>query len=466
MPLVLSSKGILKGIGMRALYPRSIVRHACVPVTAAMCLFGAVHADAVTTIEFWHSMNGSLNDKVNQIAADFNKSQSEYQVKPVYRGEYSESMTSAIAAFRAHKAPTIVQIFEVGTASMMAAKGAIEPVYELMEKSSEPFDPNAFLPAVTGYYSTPDNKMLSLPFNSSTPVLYINRSAFEKAGIKQVPATWEEMDDALQKVVSSNAASCGMTSTWPSWIMIENFTARHNLPFASNANGFKGTDTQLELNEPEVVNQVQRLADWSKDNRFRYGGRADKAMSLFYSGQCAVVAASSASLANVRDNAKNFDYEVAQLPYSSTVLKDKHMDKPLNSIIGGASLWVMSGQSEEKQKAAAAFFHYLSSPKVQADWHQFSGYLPITTAAYTQTRESGFYDKNPGTDVAIKQLTSGTPTDNSRGLRLGNMAQIRDVIEEELEKVFNGQETPKQGLDNAVTRGNQLLKRFQTATRS
>lgn len=439
-------------------------RHFLLPATLMAILLGSGQAFAVTQIEFWHSMNGPLNDKVNQMAADFNKSQDQYRVKPVYRGEYSDTMTGAIAAFRAHKAPTIVQVFEVGTATMMAARGAIEPVYQLMDKSHEAFDPKAFLPAVTGYYSTADNKMLSLPFNSSTPVLYANRSILDKAGVRKVPATWEELGTALKKVVSSGAASCGMTSTWPSWILLENFTARQNLPFATQANGFKGSDARLAFNSPQVVKQISRLADWSKDGRFAYGGRADSAMSKFYSGQCAMVAASSASIAEVRANARHYHFEVDPLPYSSSVLKATGQAKPLNSIIGGASLWVMAGQSKEKQAAAAAFFHYLSAPRVQADWAEFSGYLPITQAAYKKIQSSGYYQQHPGTDVAVKQLTQGTPTDNSKGLRLGNMAQIRDVIEEELERIFNGSETAQQGLDNAVKRGNTLLERFQQLT--
>ncbi|MBR9798151.1 MAG: sn-glycerol-3-phosphate ABC transporter substrate-binding protein UgpB [Gammaproteobacteria bacterium] len=417
---------------------------------------------AATEVEWWHAMGGGLGKKVDEIAADFNASQEDYVVKPVFKGNYSETMTSAIAAFRAGKGPDIVQIFEVGTATMMSAKGAIVPVHQLMAdfapQEGTAFDPNAYLSAVTGYYTDTDGKMLSMPFNSSTPVTYYNKDVLAKAGVDSLPQTWQEMGAALKKVVDSGAASCGLTTTWPSWVMLENFSARNDVPFASQANGFAGTDTRLEFNTTAVVDHIQRLDDWQADKRFVFGGRFDDAAPKFYSGECAMMMGSSASYAGVKESAKGFEFGVAPLPYDSDVI-----ETPQNSIIGGASLWVLSGHSDEEYQGVAKFFQYLSKPEVQADWHQFTGYLPITTAAAELTREQGFYAENPGTDVAITQMTSATPTENSKGLRLGNMVQIRDVINEELEKIFSGKESVQDGLDNAVKRGDSLLEKFERA---
>lgn len=416
-------------------------------------------AMAATEVEWWHAMGGALGNKVNEIADDFNQSQSDYVIKPVFKGNYTETMTSAIAAFRAGKGPDIVQIFEVGTATMMGAKGAIVPVYQLMAdyapEQGPDFDPNAYLPAVTGYYTDRDGQMLSLPFNSSTPVTYVNKDALAEAGVDSVPTTWQEMGDALEKIVDSGAAECGLTTTWPSWVMLENFSARNDIPFASDANGFGGVDARLEFNQTAVVDHIKRLDDWQADNRFVYGGRYDDAAPKFYSGECAMLMASSASYAGVKESAKDFEFGVAPLPFDADVI-----DTPQNSIIGGASLWVLSGHDDDEYRGVAKFFQYLSSPEVQADWHQFTGYLPITTAAAELTREQGFYAENPGTDVAITQMTSATPTENSKGLRLGNMVQIRDVINEQLEQIFSGDESPQQGLDKAVERGNALLEKF------
>ncbi|HFK8541477.1 TPA: sn-glycerol-3-phosphate ABC transporter substrate-binding protein UgpB [Proteus mirabilis] len=410
---------------------------------------------AKTEIEWWHAMGGALGQKVNQIASDFNASQSEYVIKPVYKGTYPETMTSAVAAFRAKNQPAIVQVFEVGTASIMGAKKAVFPVYQLMEKTNEPFDPNSYLSTVTAYYTTSDGKMISLPFNSSTPVLYYNKALFKQAGIEQPPKTWKEMGAVSQKLLDAGV-KCGFTTTWQSWTQIENFGARNNLPIATQNNGFDGTDTSFLFNQAPFVAHIQRMADWSKSGIFKYGGRQSDAMPLFYTQECAMVMESSAGFAGIKENMKGLDIGVSQLPYDDTLV-----DKPANSIIGGASLWVMAGRPDAEYNGVAKFFTYLSSPKVQADWHQATGYLPVTKAAYALTQQQGFYQQNPGADTAILQMTTSDSTANSKGLRFGNFLQTREIIDEELEKVWSGKQSAQVALDNAVKRGNEQLRRFE-----
>ncbi|WP_368870370.1 sn-glycerol-3-phosphate ABC transporter substrate-binding protein UgpB [Proteus mirabilis] len=410
---------------------------------------------AKTEIEWWHAMGGALGQKVNQIASDFNASQSEYVIKPVYKGTYPETMTSAVAAFRAKNQPAIVQVFEVGTASMMGAKKAVFPVYQLMEKTNEPFDPNSYLSTVTAYYTTSDGKMISLPFNSSTPVLYYNKALFKQAGIEQPPKTWKEMGAVSQKLLDAGV-KCGFTTTWQSWTQIENFGARNNLPIATKNNGFDGTDTSFLFNQAPFVTHIQRMADWSKSGIFKYGGRQSDAMPLFYTQECAMVMESSAGFAGIKENMKGINIGVSQLPYDDTLV-----DKPANSIIGGASLWVMAGRPDAEYNGVAKFFTYLSSPEVQADWHQATGYLPVTKAAYALTQQQGFYQQNPGADTAILQMTTSDSTANSKGLRFGNFLQTREIVDEELEKVWSGKQSAQAALDNAVKRGNEQLRRFE-----
>ncbi|OOQ52523.1 glycerol-3-phosphate ABC transporter substrate-binding protein [Proteus mirabilis] len=410
---------------------------------------------AKTEIEWWHAMGGALGQKVNQIASDFNASQSEYMIKPVYKGTYPETMTSAVAAFRAKNQPAIVQVFEVGTASMMGAKKAVFPVYQLMEKTNEPFDPNSYLSTVTAYYTTSDGKMISLPFNSSTPVLYYNKALFKQAGIEHPPKTWKEMGAVSQKLLDAGV-KCGFTTTWQSWTQIENFGARNNLPIATKNNGFDGADTSFLFNQAPFVAHIQRMADWSKSGIFKYGGRQSDAMPLFYTQECAMVMESSAGFAGIKENMKGIDIGVSQLPYDDTLV-----DKPANSIIGGASLWVMAGRPDAEYNGVAKFFTYLSSPEVQADWHQATGYLPVTKAAYALTQQQGFYQQNPGADTAILQMTTSDSTENSKGLRFGNFLQTREIIDEELEKVWSGKQSAQAALDNAVKRGNEQLRRFE-----
>lgn len=414
----------------------------------------AAQVQAATEIQWWHAMGGELGEKVNEIADKFNASQDDYQVVPVFKGNYTETMTAAISAFRAKEQPHIVQVFEVGTATMMAAEGAVYPVYQLMEDTGQAFDPSDYLSTVTGYYTSNDGKMLSMPFNSSTPVLYYNKDALAKAGVEP-PKTWEEMGEAGRKLLDAGY-DCGFTTGWQSWVQLENFSARHNVPFATENNGFAGLDTELAFNSPLHVKHVQQLADWQKEGIFSYGGRRSDSAPKFYSGECAMYMNSSASYAGVKNNAKGFEFGVAQLPNWGEAIQ-----QPQNSIIGGATLWTLQGHDKADYKGVARFYSFLSSPEIQADWHQFTGYLPITHAAADLTRKQGFYAKNPGTDVAITQMTSVEPTANSKGLRLGNFVQIRDIINEELENVWSGKDSAEAALNRAVERGNKLLRKFE-----
>lgn len=430
-------------------------------------LFGAVFifgitvtsAQAVTEIQWWHAMGGPIGEKLNEIAANFNKSQSDYKVVPVNKGNYSETMTAAIAAFRSKRQPHIVQVFEVGTATMMAAKGAIMPIYKLMAETGEPFDPKAYLSTVTGYYTTTDGKLLSMPFNSSTPILYYNKEAFKKAGLdpNKPPKTWPEFEEAAKKLVA--AGYFGFSTGWQSWVMLENFGAWHNIPFATQQNGFAGLNTKFVFNDPLRVRHIQKMADWQKEKIFLYAGRKSDSTSAFTSGKCAMYFNSSAAIAAIKRDSK-FEFGTGMLPYYPDV-----KGAPQNSIIGGATLWVMAGHPAKDYKGVAKFFTYLSSPEVQADWHQFTGYLPITIAAYKLTKKQGYYDKNPGTETALLQMTLNAPTGNSKGLRLGSFVRTRDIINAELEAVWAGKKTAKQALDAATERGNKLLRRFEKANK-
>ncbi|WP_339722815.1 sn-glycerol-3-phosphate ABC transporter substrate-binding protein UgpB [Marinomonas primoryensis] len=411
---------------------------------------------AATEVEWWHAMGGANGEKVNEIAKNFNDSQDAYEVKPVYKGNYTETMTSAIAAFRAKQQPAIVQVFEVGTASMMAAKGAIYPVHQLMRESGQPFDESTYLSAVTGYYTSSEGKMLSMPFNSSTPVLYYNKDLFKKAGISQAPKTWQDVESVSKKLQASGV-TCGFTTAWQSWVQLENFSSRHNVPFATLDNGFGGLKTELAFNGPLQVAHVKKMGEWQKSGVFSYSGRTNDGAAKFYSQECAMFTESSAGYAGIKRNAK-FDFGVAELPYWEGKVK-----QPSNTIIGGASLWVLQGHTKEEYKGVASFLSYLSRASVQADWHQFSGYLPITHAAYDLTKGQGFYAANPGTETGVIQMTTGTPTANTKGLRLGNFVQIRGVIDEALETVWSGDVDAQTALDTAVERGNSLLRKFEKA---
>ena len=427
-------------------------------LVAASTMLTPIAASAETEIQFWHAFTGRLGELVAAQVEDFNASQDKYTVVQSHKGNYSETLNAGIAAFRAQEQPHILMVFEVGTATMMAADGATRPVYEVLEASGAPFDPDAYIGAVKGYYTTTDGDMLSLPFNSSTPVLWVNRDEFEAAGVDPDMdlSTWENVGEALT-ALKDGGSDCPLVTAWQSWIHLENFSAYHDVPFASQDNGFAGLDTELMLNGDAQIAHLTAMQEWAQDGKFVYTGRRNEGGANFRAGECALFTESSAGYAGIKAEAE-FDFEVRPLPYWTAVA-----DQPQNTIIGGASLWVMEGHEDEEYAGVGEFLSYLSSSDVQASWHQNTGYLPITAEAGDVTRSAGFYDENPGTDVAVEQMTANEPTSNSKGLRLGSFDQIRGIIDEELEAIWAGDKTPQEAMDSAKQRGDALLRRFEQA---
>jgi sn-glycerol 3-phosphate transport system substrate-binding protein len=436
------------------------IKHTALAAALALGSVVATPAWAQTEIQWWHSMGGALGEWVNDLAKDFNTSQKDYKVVPTFKGSYDESMTAAIAAFRAGNAPHVLQVFEVGTATMMASKGAIVPVGEVMKKAGVTFDPGAYVPAVAGYYTAPNGQMLSFPFNSSTTVFHFNKDAFKAAGLdtEKPPKTWPEVALAAAKLKTSGH-KCPFTTSWVSWTQLESFSAWHNTEFATKGNGMRGMDARLSFNTPLHVRHIENLGNMAKQGLFVYKGRGNAADATFVSGECAMMTGSSALYGNIKRNSK-FAAGISTLPYYPDVT-----GAPQNTVIGGASLWVMSGKKDAEYKGVAQFFAHLSKAEEAAKSHQRTGYLPLTKASYEMTEKSGFYKQNPGTDVSVEQMIRKT-TDKSRGIRLGNFVQIRTINDEELEQVWAGKKAAKEALDTAIKRGNEHLERFEKANKS
>jgi sn-glycerol 3-phosphate transport system substrate-binding protein len=420
----------------------------------------ALPVQAQVEIQWWHSMSAALGEWVNDQAKAFNDSQREYRVVPTFKGSYDESMTAAIAAFRAGNAPHILQVFEVGTATMMASRQAIVPVSQVFRQAGLTFDPSRYVPAVAGYYTAPSGEMLSFPFNSSTTVFHYNKDAFRAAGLdpNKPPTTWPEVVRAAATLKASGHA-CPFTTSWVGWTQLESFSTWHNTELASLNNGFGGPAARLTVNSPLHVRHIENLANMAKQGLFVYKGRGNAADAVYAAGECAMTTGSSAMYARLSREAK-FAFGISTLPYYPDV-----PGAPQNTVIGGASLWVMAGHKPEQYKGVAQFLNFLSSDQVAMENHKRTGYLPLTMASYKMTEDSGFYKQNPGTDVSVTQMIRKT-TDKSRGIRLGNYVQVRAIIDEELEQVWAGRKSAKDALDAIVTRGNQQLVRFQqTAAR-
>lgn len=450
-------------------------RHLAAATFALLALTGLARAQgtapqAPVEIQFWHGLPQPLGGLLEKIVSDFNASQNQYRVVPTFKGGYPDTMVAAVAAFRANTAPHIVQMFEVGTGTMMAAGRAIRPVHALLAEAGVPIDFNDYLPPVRGYYQAADGRQMGMPFNSSTAVMFWNKDLFRRAGLdpNAPPKTWQEVEQAAQKLKAAGVA-CAMTSSWPAWIQVEQVLAMHDQPLATQGNGFGGLNAELRLANPLLQRHLGNLVQWQRDGLFRYGGRDSTGDALFPAGECAMSFSSSGLRARILREAR-FEWGTALLPYYVDVA-----GAPRNSIIGGAAFWAMNrgpqggesgGRSAAEWRGVAEFFRYISQPEVDAKWHQETGYVPVRRASYELTRQQGYYAQNPGSDQAIESLLrGGEATANSRGIRLGGYLEIRNIIQEEMEKAFQGQQTAQQALAAMDTRGNVVLRNFERQNR-
>ena len=434
------------------------MRHTLVSILLSVFCAAAV---AQEEIQFWHSMDGQLGRSLDALVQRYNASQQQARVVPVYKGGYDRTMIDALAAQRDGKGPHVVQIYELGTATMMASVGTVRPLWQVFQEAGEKIDAKLFLPAVGGYFADSNGNLQALPFNVSTPILFYNKDAFRKAKLdpEKPPRTWYEMPKAMGELLDAGYG-CVYTTVWPSWVQIENMSNWHNQDFATRDNGLGGLDAKLIFNTHLMVRHVSLLSSWARAGYFTYSGRRIEGERRFERGECAMVTAASSSYAQLRSESK-FDFGAAQLPYYDDIKGAPH-----HSMISGGGLWAMAGRTHAEYRGMARFLAWLLRPEIQAEWHQRTGYVPVTRAAYERSAQAGFYKTHPAHEIAIRQLLLNAPTRESRGIRLGEFAAIRAIIEEELETVWEGRVAPKLALDRAAERGDALLRKFERENRS
>lgn len=434
-----------------------VLKKALLAISIAAATHSVAHAQ--TEIQMWMGLTGPNGELLARFGEDFNKSQTEYKVVVSFKGQYPEQRAAAVAAFRAGNPPHIMQMFDAGSGDMMQAKSAIVPVSDVFKRAGLQFNPADFIPPARGYYGMPNGDLLSMPFNVSTAVLFYNKDAFQKAGLdpNKPPQTWPELIDAAKKIRSTNAASCGFTTTWLAWIMLEQLNSRHNTQMGTQGNGRGGLDAKLTVNNDLNRRMVQTLVDMQKDKSFDYGGRSNDAAAKFISGECAMLTQSSGGLFAIAKDAK-FQFGTAQVPYWPTV-----KGAPYATTIGGASLWVFNApnRSANEFRGVAKFLEFLKSDKVMTEWAKFTGFVPATNTAFKAMQDEGFFSKNPGRDVPIVSLTQAAKGEHTNGYRFGRWTEIRDVYHEEVEKALQGQQTAAQALTNFERRGDALLRAFE-----
>jgi sn-glycerol 3-phosphate transport system substrate-binding protein len=434
---------------------RSITRRAAFAATLAVAgtlAAGSALAAERVKIEWWHAMSGELGDRLVEMTQKFNASQDAYEVVPVHKGSYDEVFNATIAAYRAKGGPVLTQVPERGFMSMLLSN-AIVPVDSLMSENGYKIDWNDFVKPVFGYFSY-KGKLQTMPFNNSSPILWYNADMFKQAGYDKPAETWQGLDKQLYELKAKGITSCGTSLAGDfNWSLIENYSAINDQPIGTKGNGFDGLDTEFVYNKTLVVEQVSRLKRWLDDGILQIAGQGLSPQQLFTAGTCATYVASTAAHAGIE--------KAATIKWSATYLPWEEGRAPKNATIGGATLWVMKGHPANVYKGAAAFLNFVASTENQVWWHKSTGYIPETMAAYKATKAEGFYEKYPTREIAILQLSRGEPTENSRGFHFGNFFQTAAIQLEEIQAIWVGKKTVQQGLDDAVRRGNELLRQYE-----
>ena len=420
--------------------------------SAALSLMtGAAYAE--TEITWWHAMGGQLGETVNAIAEKFNDSQDDYKVTPVFKGGYEDTLTAGIAAFRAGEQPNIIQVFDAGSATMIGAKGATIPVQDLLSDNGYAFDIENYISGVRYFYADNDGKMIGMPFNSSSPVMYVNTDALEKAGV-EAPKTYEEFEKIAPAL--KEAGYIPLVQTHLPWEFVENFFSRNNLPFATNNNGYAGAEgTKILINSPEQKMHWTKVKEWLDAGLFGFFGTSwGDNSAQFEDGKAAMYIGSSGDFGGLTQKDLSFKWSAVYLPYWESITKEGYQ-----TFIGGASLFAMSGKPAEENQATAAFLNFMTSPEIQYFWHKQTGYVPITTEAYELAKKDGHYDRFPAAETGIKQLSLRSG-ENTRGYRMGFYVQIRDVENREFTRFLNGETDIDSALATIEKEGNALLERF------
>lgn len=418
-------------------------------VICMLCFFASfsLHAKAITIV-FWHSMAGHLGEEVRGMVNDFNQSQQDYIIKPVYKGDYVETLTSFAASFRAHQPPSIVQIFEVGTAMMLSPKGVIKPVDDLMKEQGMSLPEEDFIQSIREYYSK-DGKLMGMPFNLSIPVIYYNADLLAKIGYTQLnfPKTWAAMEEMAQQIKKAGY-KCTYTTAYPGWILFESYLAIHGLSLTTI------NPLRAAYDTPALEHHFERLKRWQQLGYFRYGGRVDEATIFFTSGVCPLFSQSSGAYNSLSFLAP-FHMGVASMPLDMEATRLRHAN-----VAGGAALWAVGGQTNEQYKGIATFFAFIAMPETQKKWHEHTGYLPIGVKGnYANILASSH---QPVLQLAQKDLVDNLQITPMK--HLGPQNQIREINDEVFEAMFAGLLSSKAALNESVARSNHVLQRFMRNT--
>lgn len=422
---------------------------------ASAAIAGPAQAEKIS-FEYWYGLGGYLGEVVQETCDRFNASQDKYEIVCVGQEGYANAVQNTIAAFRAKKHPTLAQAYDAGTADLMMS-GEFYSVTKMMADFGIDIDWSDYFPGIANYYAASTGELFAMPFNSSTPMMYYNIDDFKAAGV-EAPQTWEAFGEALKALKAANPEKCAYGYAPSTWIDLEQFSMAHNIPVASNNNGYDGLDAEYLYNTTQHVKHMENLLSWYNDGlleiRTSQGGL--NARDSFAQNQCSIYFGSIASHQTVHNAAVDeLNWDVEMIPMYEGF--ERH-----NTVVGGAALWVLSGKTEDEYRGAAEYLKFLATPESAIFWSTKTGYIPVNDTAYQAMLAQDFWAEPPykGREKAITSLTYTEPTPLTRGIRLGGFIQARKEWVAEVQAAFAGQKTMQEAIDTSVARSNKILAKF------
>ncbi|MGN8647345.1 ABC transporter substrate-binding protein [Gracilibacillus sp. HCP3S3_G5_1] len=409
-------------------------------------------SDEKQVVTFWHAMGGAAQEALEAIVDDYNNSQDEIQVNAEYQGTYDEALTKFHTIAGTDDAPTMIQVFEIGTMSMINS-GQIEPIQNYVDNDG--YDMSGLEENIINYYKIED-KFYSMPFNSSTPVMYYNKDAFEAAGLdpEEPPATFEEIEEASKKINENNPEMKGFALQAYGWLF-EQLLANQGALLMNHDNGRTDTPTEIGFTEEQGKSIFHWVENMINDDTFaNYGTNGDDMVAGFLAEDVAMFMQSSASARDVIDQA-SFEVGVAYIPHPESTERE-------GVVIGGASLWMVDDKDQAEKDAAWEFMKYLQTPEIQAEWHVGTGYFAINPDAYDEDVVQEAYKTMPQLRVTVDQLQSTTSSYATQGAIMDMIPEGRRITETALETVYNGGDVDE-AYQTAVDQLNQAIENANTA---
>lgn len=399
-------------------------------------------------VTFWHSMGGEVGKAVEHLVEQFNKSRPDIQVEAIYQGSYDESLSKLKTALGSGTGPTIVQVYEIGSRFMIDSR-AITPMQTFID--ADGFDLGQLEKNILAYY-TFDGRLYSMPFNTSNPILFYNKTMFREAGLDpdHPPKTFGEVKKAAEAL--SKDGVYGASFAIYGWFM-EQLFAVQGKEYVDNGNGREGLATRSLLASEAGVTVMNWWKDMIDSNVMLNLGRSTAdTKSAFIAGQTAMILDSTAALRGIVDTVGDrFEVGTGFLPRP-----DGAEDGGV--IVGGASLYILNDRPAEEQKAAWEFIKFVVSPEQQAHWHVNSGYFPVTKAAYDQPIVKENMEKFPQFKTAVDQLHQSKLNNATKGAVMGIFPEARQIVEQAMEEIINGAKPVEQALADA---GNEISRKLQ-----